>query len=100
MKFTTPIEVSGIHQIVINRLVIWTRVEGIYKEPLWRKIDGGPGYKQRTITPEQMKRIVDKLLNKQITTGHWHGHEVVNELYRAWVHEDTLNITQRKRGAS
>jgi hypothetical protein len=107
MKFTTPIEISGIRRIVINRLIIWetrgTCDEGI---TVWDKIAGGPGFdynkaagsRRAMKTPEQMKLYIDYLLEKQVVTGHWQGHEVVAEQYRAWVHGDTLNIVEIKRG--
>ena len=107
---TKHLEISGIRRIVINRLIVWQQDQTCdERHPVvWRKIAGGPGFnldeaagrRKATKIPEEMKNLVDRLLQRQVVTGKWHGHEVVNELYRVWIHGDTLNIVQRKRGAA
>lgn len=104
--FFKNIEVSGIRRIVIRRQIVWERELSCDDLPVWRKTAGGPGFdateaagtRRATKTPEEMKRIVDKLLEKYVTTGRWQGQDVVGEQYRAWVHGDTLNIVEIRRG--
>ncbi len=102
---TDHLEISGITRIVINRISKWCREPSCDEHhPLvWRKYAGGPGFdfdkvageRSATKTPEEMKRLVDRLLSKQVTKCKWQGVDVVTEQYRAWVHGNTLNIVQR-----
>jgi len=94
MKFNSPIEVSGIRRIVINRKLVFVRVDN---GPDWYLLDGngdphvnGATWKR---TADEMKYFVDKTLNKLKPSKKYKG--CFTWVNRTWVHEDTLNIVRR-----
>ncbi len=95
MKFNTPIEVSGIRQIVINReLVFDRRANGWFLLTKTGNSPGSVGCKTWKRTDDEMMRFVSKLLSRLKKSKKYPG--CFTRTNRAWVHGDTLNIVRRE----
>jgi hypothetical protein len=100
---TVHLEISGITRVVINRQIVWELGPSCDGPEVWRKTAGGPGFdeleaagtRRATLFPHEMKKLIDRLMEKHVVIRKWKGHDVCTEQYRAWVSGNTLNIVQR-----
>jgi len=100
MRLVGQFDFSGIRRIVINRIIVWECIRG--KSDFWLKTAGGKRFDPKrsvTKTPDQMKKTVQKLLEKLHTIECIKLREMkTRELkiktlaYRAWQNQDTLNV--------
>jgi hypothetical protein len=95
MKFDTPIEVSGIQKVVINRkLVFDRRTDGWYLLTETGNSPGSVGCRTWKRSDAEMMHFVSKLLSKLKKSKKYPGCFTLTN--RAWVHGDTLNIVRRE----
>jgi len=93
MKFYTPIEISGVQRVVINRTQVWDRqyIGGdlnVDNQGFFVKIGGGPGFtKRKMMSTNAMARKIHTLLRNR--DGYIY-------LYRAWFSEGTLNVVRNE----
>lgn len=97
MRIFGTVDLKGITKIVINRIVVWERVEDKEgKDVVWVKIAGGKGYNPEDplICPPAalMGYINEMLVLPQKKTLPCGDTIVVGPAYRAWPAGDTLNI--------
>jgi hypothetical protein len=81
-----------IEHVRINRCALWVKVRNF--EDLsavgWRKMAGGPGFKEKMISPADMRHKLHTLKRK--STFSVHKNEWV-PTYHFWWKEGTLNVT-------
>jgi hypothetical protein len=104
MKIYGEIELTGITQIVINRISVWCRDTTCDGELYWMKLSGGKGYGERhkIASAHDMMKHVNKLLAMisitEIVDNRYTIKKYVETkapVYRAWVSGNTLNIVRK-----
>jgi hypothetical protein len=78
-----------IERVRINQCSLWVKMQ--YPNRIyWQKVDGGPGFKEKFITPQEMKQKVQSLVWKVVYDDE---HDKIVRVYHTWYKEGTLNIT-------
>jgi len=60
MRFYWPVEISGVKNVVINRMHVWERINNDH----FCKVAGGPGFVHNKVIPTyRMLRLIDNQVN-------------------------------------